>query len=84
MTPGNGWYGLGSWYVKSYRARAQAACGDAFSAPAFNLLSHAIAPGPIAMWQRLFEEYIANNCTSPTTRFGDARRTVVAPSLRGM
>lgn len=84
MTPTTGWYGLGLWYVKSYRARAQAACGAAFSAPAFNLLTHAIPAGPIAMWQRLFEEYIANNCTSPTTRFGDARRTVVAPSLRGM
>lgn len=82
MIPSAGWYGLGWWYVRMYHDRAVAACGAAFSEPAYNQFTHSIPPGPIPMWRRLFDNYIANNCTSPTTRFGDARRTVVAPSLR--
>lgn len=84
MTATTGFYGLGSWYAILYRERARAACGTAFSDTAYNTLTHSLPPGPISMWRALLDNYVANNCTSPTTRFGDARRTVVAPSLRGM
>lgn len=84
MIPSAGWYGLGWWYTRMYNDMAKAACGDAFNQQAFNQLTHAIPVGPISMWRALLDNYVANNCTSPTTRFGDARRTVVAPSLRGM
>lgn len=84
MIPSAGWYGIGWWYTRMYNAMAKEACGDAFNQQAYNQLTHALPTGPIPMWRQLLDNYVANNCTSPTTRFGDARRTVVAPSLRGM
>lgn len=84
MTAAPGWYGLGAWKVHVARERAQEQCGSGYNEQAFNTLTHALPMSTITAWDRLLEQYIANNCTSPTTRFGDARRTVVAPSLRGM
>lgn len=76
------WYSIGMWKVEDFRARAQARCGAAFDARRFNTLTHALGRPATAAYDRLLNDYIEAGCVSPTTRYGDAMRTVVAPALR--
>lgn len=82
MTGSSGWYGVGLWKVRAARVRAQERCGSNFNDQAFNTLTHALPISTITAWDQLLDDYITAGCVSPTTRFGDARRTVVAPSLQ--
>jgi hypothetical protein len=82
MTATPGWYALGAWKLHVARERAQERCGSGFNEQDFNTLTHALPASMISTWDQLLEDYITAGCVSPTTRFGDARRTVVAPSLQ--
>lgn len=82
MTATPGWYGLGAWKVHVARQRAQERCGSNFNEQNFNTLTHSLPVSVTSAWDQLLEDYITAGCVSPTTRFGDARRTVVAPSLQ--
>lgn len=82
MTGSAGWYGVGIWKIQVARQRAQERCGSNFNEQTFNTLTHSLPISVISAWDQLLEDYITAGCVSPTTRFGDARRTVVAPSLQ--
>jgi hypothetical protein len=82
MRPNAGWYTLGDWKVRVARERAQERCGSNYNAQTFNTLTHSLPFSSITAFDTLIEDYITAGCVSPTTRFGDARRTVVAPSLQ--
>lgn len=82
LIPQIGWYTLGEWKIQRFREQAQIRCGDAFDERAFNTLTQVLPYSPSTTWDLLFHNYINAGCVSATTRFGDARRTVVAPSLQ--